>query len=280
MVGGIDDQWQADLVDLQSLSKYNDGYKYLLTCIDIFSKVAWAVPLKSKTGKEITAAFQSIIKNGRKPFYLQTDEGKEFLNTNLQTLLKENDIHFFITRNEKKANVIERFNPTLKTKMWRYFTWKNTLKYLLVLPQLLRSYNNSMHRSIKTKPLLVTKKNEKAIWHTLYGQTLNPRVNFKFQVGDQVRISKMKRTQEIFTITQRIVRCPPVYRLKDYNGEVLVGTFYESELQKIIKTDEVYKIEKIIRQRKRRGLKELLVKWMGYPDTMNSWVSEKDLVPL
>ena len=63
-----------------------------------------------------------------------------------------------------------------------------------MLPQLLRSYNKSMHKSIKTKPLLVTKKNEKAIWHTLYGQTLNPRVNFKFQVGDQVRISKMKRT--------------------------------------------------------------------------------------
>ena len=76
VVGGIDDLWQADLVDLQSLSKYNDGYKYLLACVDIFSKFAWAVPLKSKTGKVITTAFQSIIENGRKPFYLQTEEGK------------------------------------------------------------------------------------------------------------------------------------------------------------------------------------------------------------
>ena len=290
IVGGIDHQWQADLVDLQSLSKHNNGYNYLLTCIDVFSKFAWAVPLKTKTGKALAAAFQTILKTGRKPLRLQTDKGTEFLNRYFQTLLRENDIKFFTTHNETKASIVERFNRTLKTKMWRYFTWKNTLNYLSVLPQLLKSYNSSLHRSIKTKPILVTKKNEEQIWHTLYDTGPSRRIKFKFNVGDQVRISKMKRTfekgylpgwtEEIFTISKRISRRPPVYQLKDYNDEELEGTFYESELQEVKKEDDVYKVEKIIKQRKRRGQTEYYVKWLGYPDTMNSWVAETDLLDL
>ena len=87
-------------------------------------------------------------------------------------------------------------------------------------------------------------------------------------------------TEEIFTIFKQIRRNPPVYQLKDYNGEKLEGTFYESELQEVKKTDDVYKIEKMIKQRKRRGQTEYLVKWMGYPDSMNSWVAEKDLLDM
>ena len=123
----------------------------------------------------------------------------------------------------------------------------------------------------------MTKKNEEQVWHTLYDAGLNKRVRFKFNVGDQVRISKMKRTfekgylpgwtEEIFTISKRISRRPPVYQLKDYNDEELEGTFYESELQEVKKEDGVYKVEKIIKQRKRHGQTEYYVKWMGYPDT-------------
>ena len=291
IVGGIDHQWQADLVDLQSLSKYNNGYKYLLTCNDILSKFAWATLLKTKTGKELATAFETILKSGRKPMRLQTDEGKEFLNRHFQALLSEKDIAFFTTHNETKASVVERFNRTLKTKMWRYFTWKNTLNYLSILPKLLKNYNSSVHRSIKTKPILVTKNNEEQAWHTLYDNNmLSPGVKFKFKVGDQVRISKIKRifekgylpgwTEEIFTISEQIRRRPPVYELIDYNEEVLDGTFYESELQLVNKTDDVYTVEKVIKRRRHRGQTEYLVKRRGYPDTMNSWVAERDLIPL
>ena len=78
IVGGIDDQWQADLVDLQSLSKYNNGHKYRLTCIDILSKFAWAIPLKTKTGKELATAFETILKSGRKPRDFKLMKGKNF----------------------------------------------------------------------------------------------------------------------------------------------------------------------------------------------------------
>ena len=94
IVFGIDSQWQADLVDLQSLSQWNRGYKYLLTCIDVLSKFAWVVPLKTKTGKELVAAFKEIFRQGRKPEKLQRDAGTEFKNRAFQTFLKEENVHF------------------------------------------------------------------------------------------------------------------------------------------------------------------------------------------
>ena len=110
---------------------------------------------------------------------------------------------------------------------------------------------------------------------------------FKFQVGDRVRISKAKRifkksylpnfTEELFTVYKRFPRQVPVYKLKDDAGEILDGTFYEPELQKIIKNDDVYRVEKVLRKRKRRGVTEYFVKWKGYSDKFNSWVSEKDI---
>ena len=82
IVTGIDDQWQADLVDISSLARFNKGYKFLLTCIDVFSKFAWVVPLKNKTGESLVNGFQSILDLGRSPEKLQTDKGTEFLNRN------------------------------------------------------------------------------------------------------------------------------------------------------------------------------------------------------
>lgn len=160
IVGGKDDQFQADLVDMSSLSKYNKGFHYLLTVIDILSKYAFVIPLKTKSGEELTVAFKKIFKTGRVPAKLQSDHGTEFLNQKLQSYLRKKKVHFFATNSETKASVIERFNRTLKNKMYRYFTYKNTWKYVDVLPNLVKAYNNSFHRSIKMKPSQVNKRNE------------------------------------------------------------------------------------------------------------------------
>ena len=95
LVSHIDEQWAIDLADMQSLAKYNDGYKYLLNCIDVFSKYAWSVPIKNKTGKAIVEAFQKILKQGRRPEKVQSDAGKEFVNVHFQNMLKINYIDFF-----------------------------------------------------------------------------------------------------------------------------------------------------------------------------------------
>ena len=95
IVNGIDDTWQADLVDLSNLSEVNDDYKWLLTVIDVFSKFAWAIPLKNKQSNSVVEGFQKILQSGRYPNKLQTDQGNEFLNKNLKKLLKNVNMYMF-----------------------------------------------------------------------------------------------------------------------------------------------------------------------------------------
>ena len=150
------------------LHSQNHGIKYLLTCIDIFSKYAWVEPLTSKTGKSLVTAFTQIFKSTRKPLVLQTDQGKEFVNTTFQHFLKTQDIHYFTTYNEEiKASVVERFNRTFKSKMWKYFTKYNTNVFVDVLPELVWSYNHTYHRSIKMQPVEVHSQNQEEVWHNL-----------------------------------------------------------------------------------------------------------------
>ena len=286
----IDAQFQADLVDVQSLSRYNKGCKYLLTCIDIFSKYAWVVPLKTKQGQELVKAFQTILSSGCKALKLQTDQGSEFLNRLFQKFLRDNNIDFFTVNSGLKASVVERFNRSFKGKMYKCFTAKNTLTYIDVLPQLVKSYNNTYHRSIKMKPTQVTKTNEAKVWETLYGDDVHKPIRFKFAVEDRVRISKVKGlfeksylpnfTEELFTIYKRMAHQIPVYKLKDDAGEILDGTFYETELQEIIKNDDFYRVQKILHKRKCKGVVEYFIKWKGYPDEFNSWVPESNMSKL
>ena len=290
IVSGIDQQWQIDLADLSNLSRYNKGYKFLLVCIDILSKFAWVVPIKDKKSDTVVQAFKKILATNRKPKKVQSDKGTEFLNRHFQKLLKDEGIHFFTTGNETKASVVERLNRTLKGKMYRFFTHKSTLKYVDILPQLVSSYNNTYHRSIKRAPSTVNATNEQDVWRTLYG-TVDDKspIQFKFEVGDRVRVSKNKLqfekgylpnfSDEIFTIHKRYNRRPPVYSLRDFHDEIIEGTFYEAELQKVLKPeDALYRIEKVLRKRKRNGKTQYLVRWQGYSKQFDSWIDDiKDI---
>lgn len=284
IVGGIDHQWQADLIDVKNLKKDNDGFVFLLTCVDVLSKYAWVVPLKNKTGNSLVEAFQRIFTQGRKPLKLQTDKGSEFRNRVFQRFLKEEGVESFVTENEDiKASVAERFNRTLKEKLWRYFTRKNTQRYVGALTHLVRSYNHSYHRSIKIAPADVSGQNQEEVWQTLYEQPVvlrTPRV--KFSLGDRVRISKVRRvfkkgylpswTEELFTISRVNRTTPMTYVLKDDHGEELAGTFYPEEIQKVGEK-QIYRIEKVLNQRTgRHGQRQYLVRWYGYSSLFDSWI--------
>ena len=282
IVSGPSQQWQADLIDVSRLSRHNQGNKFLLTCIDVFSKKAWVVPLKNKSGTSLVAAFKSI--QHPLPKTLQTDKGTEFLNYTFQQWLKDHKVHFFTTENEDiKASIVERFNRTLKTKLWRYFTHHDTLTYTDILESVVDVYNHTPHRSIGMAPNDVTSANKGRVWFRLYADPM-PYKEPTLRVGDTVRISKARRafkkgylaqwTEEIFTIVNRKSTQPPTFVLADYSGEVLKGTFYPQELQKVNKTDNVYRVEKILKRTKNR----VFVKWWAYPDKFNSWVNVKDLV--
>jgi len=281
---GIDDLWQADLVDLTSLSRQNDGYKFILTVIDVFSRFSWVRPLKNKTGQSLRDAFSTIIA-GRKPKFLQTDKGSEFLNSTFQSLLAEKSIKFYTSQNEDiKCALVERFNRTLKSRMFRYFTYASTNRYIDVLQKLVDAYNSSYHRTIKTTPESVNVDNEKEI-HTLLYPAIKPQLKWKFSVGDKVRLLQSKRafrkgylpgwTTEIFNVKYRVPTDPPTYKIVDYEGENIIGKFYAEELQKVTKEpDALYDVERIIKSRKRAGKVEHFVKWVGYPDKFNSWTSD------
>ena len=277
-VSGIDEIWAADLVDMQSFAKDNDGVKYLLTVIDVFSKYGWIVPLNDKSGKSTAAGFMKIFTSGRKPGKVWVDKGREFYNKDVKKL-----VELYSTENEEKSCVVERWNRTMREKMFKYFTANSTRRYIDVLNEMVNSYNNTRHSSIKMTPAKASlKANEKTVWMNLFGNEIREAIKPKFSIGDKVRITKKKNifekgytprwTEEIFTISTIQYTDPPTYKITDANDEEIQGSFYEQELQK--STQEIFRIEKIIRKRGNKSL----VKWSGYSDSFNSWVDNDALI--
>ena len=118
-----DNVWGFGLADMQLISKYNKGIKYLLCVIDWFSRYAWVVPLKDKKGITIVAAFRKILNDSkRKPNKIWLDQGSEFYNSHFKTMLQQNNIEMYSTHNERKSVVAERFVRTLKTKIYDHMT--------------------------------------------------------------------------------------------------------------------------------------------------------------
>ena len=288
----VDDIWTADLVEMAPLSKFNKGYKYLLMIIDVFSKYGWIVPLKTKTGVEVTHAFKEVIqKSGRIPTRLWTDKGKEFYNKTMREMLRKNNgIILYSTENEEKSSVAERWNRTMKRKMWKYFTANNTHSYLNILPSLVDKYNNTYHHSIKCKPKdAIEPGNYVHVFKALYADMGKLAKAPSFKVGDRVRIAKKKKTfekgftpnwtEELFTVTRVKKTKPPTYVIIDAKGEEIHGTFYEQELQKSNQT--IYRVEKVLKRRTgKNGQKQVYVKWKGYNNTFNSWIPAQDIQQL
>ena len=201
VANSIDRQWAADLADMKNLSRYNKGVKYLLTVVDVLSKYAWVVPMKNKTGAEQKRAFESILKEGRKPLRLQTDKGSEFYNKSFQEYLAQQNITHFNTQSDTKASVVERFNKTLKQRLYRALTANATLKYLDFLPDLVKGYNASVHNATGIAPKNVTMYSDGKVWKKLYSKKLfgtsrkrRRRRKPIFKAGGKVMLSKVHRT--------------------------------------------------------------------------------------
>ena len=257
---GVDKIWASDLVEIQKYGKWNKGIKYLLMVIDVFSKYGWIEPLKDKKTESVSLAFDHIFKKSkRKPEKLWTDKGSEFISKHFKDFLKTHSIILYHTENEEKSIIVERWNKTMKNKMWKMFSANNNTVYWDKLDKLVDDYNNTYHSSIKMTPTEASKKeNEKQVFTNLYGDLiyLKPK-NPKFSIGDKVWISKYKRrvfdkgytpnwTEELFVVDKVILTKPVTCYVVDLLGEKVEGSFYEKELQKA--KQQTFRIEKVVRR--------------------------------
>ncbi len=244
---GLNSDWQADLISLPSLTKYNRGHAYILVCIDVLSKFMYAEPLKQKKPEHVRDAFKLIFARSHAlPWRITTDKGREFTGRALRSFLEEKRItHFTANSPDVKASNAERAVRTLKTRLYKHITHRNNFSYLKILPKLVAAINSTVSRVTKLAPKDINENNADKVLQRVYGAPKFP-VTFKFAVGDIVRISKYKHlmekgykpnyTDEKFVISDRLHRHPVVYKLEDTSGEEITGIFYESELSKCRKT--------------------------------------------
>ena len=149
-----DNIWGADLSDMQLMSKYSKGIRFLLCFIDLFRKYVWVVPLKDKRGISIVNSFQNILDNSkRKSNKIWVDQGSEFYNNTIEKWLKENGIERYSTYNEGKSVVVERFIRILKNKIYKHMTAMSKKIYFDVLDYIVDKYNNTYHQTIEMKPI-------------------------------------------------------------------------------------------------------------------------------
>jgi hypothetical protein len=269
IVGGVNLQLQIDLVDMQAWAAMNDGFRYILLAIDCFSRFGYAQPLKTKQGGRVAVGLEKIITEAEKRIdrnikFIQADQGLEFYNKDVKALLDRKFITLFSTKSPTKAQMAERLIRTLRSRQERYNTFQGKRRWVESFPQLLKSYNKTIHSSLplRMSPADVNLKNERQVWKHLYGaellktpkslqkkllalrkgRAISLNVNPKhLNVGDPVRLSKRKHifekayyqnfTDEIFFVAHTSHNTqPPTFRVADVDGELLEGVFYREEL--------------------------------------------------
>jgi transposase InsO family protein len=306
VVANIDDQWQADLADMHTISRDNKGYRYILTCIDILSRYAWAVPVRSKTSNDMLDAMRTLfdVAAPRKPKRLQTDKGTEFYNARVRKFLADQGVELFSTNSDKKAAVVERFNRTLKSRIYKHFTAWRTRRYVDILQDILHSYNHSYHRTIGRRPVdVVTVDDANAVWRRVYYDSNEAQLRRAdryphntdrvINMDDRVRLSRMKSTfekgyvpnwgREHYKVVdmkpQRRGGIPrPVYKLKDMLDEDIEGVCYPEEIQHVPEpAAHIIEVERVLRKRQVGKQVEYLVKFKGWPHKFNRWITQAEL---
>lgn len=298
--------WEADLVvfDAPEYLEANNGYQYVLVCIDQFSRAVWAKPLKTKRPAEVVKAFEAILEEAEvSPTILRTDRGGEFM-AGFETFLKERRIKRWLTNNNIKCSQAERFNRTLRGRVSRLWNVLRSRNWVDRLEDIIFGYNTTPHRSLRigygqylTPGEAQLPENRDAVYNALYAHLKEPENldDHKYNIGDHVRIPYEKT--DIFTRThhtrisiavykiKRLLRTdPPTYELEDLGNppKVLRRKFYEPELVKIA-PPEWFDIESIkereFRGRGRNRKEWLYVKYLGYPDNkrFNEWIPAEKL---
>lgn len=231
---------------------------------------------------------------------IRTDKVKEIRPKRVESLLTNYHIkHIFAQNTEVKANYAERVIKTIKTKIYRYPTYKITYSYIDKLQGFANNYNNTLRSTIDIEPINVTPRIEEEIRGSTClsrekrtGKPLSvTKQPYKFKISEKVRVTyifnlfprqhDMQWSGEIFIITKQFFRSSlPVNKLNDFNDEEIQGTFYQSELQRVdTSVDKLWKIEEILKTRGSGQTEQYFVKWLYWPSKFNSWIKANDECP-
>ncbi|GBM24866.1 Putative uncharacterized transposon-derived protein F54H12.3 [Araneus ventricosus] len=244
------------------------------------SRYLRAFPIKYKKASTIAKVFRKVFKEVQTK-NIQTDKGSQYYNKTVRDLFKKHNIHHYSTKSEAKCAIFERAHKTVQNKMYRVFIHRNSYKYLDILKPLVDSYNHSVYQSHGFEPANVTEADEPLLYKSLYN--INAAIRFRLAINDVVRISKARNvfrkgylpgwTEETFVVYKRFPTNPPTYVLQDLSGKEIAGRFYAEELQKIDKSDNnLWAIEKFILTKGPGASRQLLVKFLGFDDSFNSWI--------
>ena len=235
----IDETWSIDLADMIDYKiSNNKGYRYIFIIIDNFSKYLWAIPLKNKYSQTITNEFSNILTTSkRKPLKIESDRGTEFYNNIFQNLLKSKNIHHYSRFTDKGPSIAERVIRTIRNLIKKPVFEKGNADWLSELPSVIKQYNNTIHHSIKMKPVDASKTtNEKIVFDILRDDRQKQRP--KYKLGQLVRTADIKRvfskgdstnySYKLYTITEVIRDTVPSYRInylpERYNENLLLPT--------------------------------------------------------
>jgi hypothetical protein len=291
-VTSIDNQLSVDLVDTSRLATDNSGVRFLLTAIEELSRYAYVRALKSKEGGPVEEAMRDILQqSGRQYQQLCSDRGSEFKSKVWAALMKEYKIRHFFAGGSGSCVTVERFHRTLRTKMARYMYENQTDRYLDKLQDFDKSYNNTIHGSIRMRPADVTEQNEHLVYQLLYLDRKKPKTKpYRFPVGAKVRISYRRNlfrreanrrwTEELYTVDSRRRQWHiNLYKLRDCTGQVLEGSFYADEMNRVNKDDSsLYKVEELIDEKvDDNGVRMVKVIWQGFPRECASWVTKASI---
>lgn len=269
---GKNETWSADLIDMSNFARTNKGNHFILLVIDNLSKFVFCETIKKKNSTEVHDAFLKIFERSKVyPKFINTDRGREFLNSKVSKLFEKNGIKHFSTNSETKAAIAERAIRTIKKKIYIHFAVKETLNYVNYLQDIVYDYNHTKHRTIGMSPASVTDEIAKKLLQTVFNYRDVPAQKILFKVGDFVRISKMKKvfeksynrswSNEVFRIKKVQYTIPATYVIEDLKKNEIGGHFYTQELKKT-KFPNTYLIDRIVR---RKGDK-ILVKWQDFDE--------------
>ena len=259
------EQFQIDLVYMPK-SWFNNGFKYIFCCVDVFSKKADMIPLKDREQTTTTKAFEKILNNLGIPKTIYSDQGSEFKNASFQKLLDKHNIQIIFALGH--ASFVESFNKTMKNRMMKYMKLKNTDNWSKIVSPVLDAYNNSPHSTTKIAPNKVNKENEIQVLMNITKKAKKGTYP-KLEVGDNVRVPVIHKQKKGYKDSFSM----EMHKIEDVNKGLYTvdGSLHPRKDLQLVKGNVIKAPTKTKAQQKQHDIQDKVGKSLNNPEV-------KDLV--